>query len=222
MTDSDDSVAPYRSLELQHAKLAETLRSQVEDSKHFDKNATGILSASFAFSSVASAAVYYLFQNGTSENLGTMDNPMMYVGLFFGLVSLVSSVATITHTKIESELNPEDITKQAQFGRVSLLHTAVEAYPNYIRRNQRRLSTDKTLLAISQYSLVLAVVSVVSSVLFFLYDRDVQFLLTLAVTFLVGSITGGGLVFAVLSLLSESQDPARSSSREDKPDGEIS
>lgn len=133
---------------------------------------------------------------------------MTYAGLLFGLVSLVSSVATITHTKIESELNPEDINKQAQFGETSLLHTAVEAYPNYIRRNQQRLSTDRTLLAISQYSLVLAVISVISSVLFFLYGRDMQFLLTLTVTFIVGTIIGGGLVFVALSLLSESKDSA--------------
>lgn len=222
VSDSDDFVAPYRSLRLQHEKLAETLRSQVEDSKHFDKNATGILSASFAFSSVASAAVYYLSRNGTPESLGTIDNPMTYAGLFFGLVSLVSSVATITHTKIESELHPEDIDKQAQFGELSLLHTAVETYPNYIRRNQRRLSTDKTLLAIAQYSLVLAVISVILSVLFFLYDRNVRFLLTLAVTFIAGLIAGGGLIFVALSLLSESKDSAELPSGEAVPEAETS
>lgn len=199
----EDSPAPYCSLKLQHEKLVRTLRSQVEDSKQYDENATSILRASFAFSSVASAVVYYLSRNGSPSQFGAIDNPLTYAGLFFGLVSLLSSVATITHTKIESELNPDDLDTQAQFGEISLLHTAVETYPNYIRRNRRRLSTDKMLLAVSQYSLVLAVLSVTSSVLFFLSDREAQFTLTLAVTFVLGVITGLGTILVCVSLLSE-------------------
>lgn len=207
MSDDEDSPPPYFSLKLQHEKLSGILQSQVEDSKHFDENATGILRASFAFSSVAAAVVYYLSRNGTPDKLGTIDNPMTYAALFFGLVSLSAAVATITHTKIESELTPPDINQQATFGEISLLYTAVETYPKYIKKNQRRLATDKTLLAISQYSLVLAVVSVVSSVLFFLYDRSLQFTLTLGVTFIVGVISGVGLLFVALSVLSEGQKP---------------
>lgn len=203
MSNDETSPTPYFSLKLQHEKYVETLRSQVEDSKQCDDNATGILRASFAFSSVASAVVYYLSRDGSANQFGAIDNPLTYAGLFFGLASLVSSVAVITHTKIESELHPDDIDTQAQFGEIPLLYTAVETYPRYIRRNRRRLSTDKTLLAISQYSLIFAVLSVTSSVLFLLYDREATFSLALGVTFTIGLLTGAGIVFVVLSLLSE-------------------
>lgn len=206
MSEDEDPPAPYYSLKLQHEKLVRTLRSQVEDSRQYDENATGILRASFAFSSVASAVVYYL--SGSSNQFGAIDNPLTYAGLFFGLVSLLSSVATITHTKIESELNPADIHKQAQFGEIPLLYTAVETYPNFIRRNRRRLSTDKTLLAISQYSLVFAVLSVTASVLFFLYDWETQLAITFVVAFIAGVLTGVGAVFVGLSLLSEGLGPS--------------
>lgn len=204
MSDSDeDPPAPYFSLQLQHEKLRSTIDSQIEDAKHFDMKATGILRASFAFSAVVAAGIYYIARLGPSNDISGLDNPLTYIGLGMGLISMVCSVGTITHTKIESELNPGDIDTQAKFGEFALLRTAVEVYPKYIDRNSSRLATDKTLLATSQYTLVFAVLSIVASVLSFLNGRDFGFLATLALTFTFGALFGIIVVLITLSILAE-------------------
>lgn len=162
-----------------------------------------MLRASLVFSSIFAAGIYYLLQIAPTESVASFDNPLTYAALLSGLCSVVSSVFAITHTKIESELKPSDIARQASFGDRSLLLTAVQTYPEYISRNEDRLDTDKLLLAISQYTLVAAVLGVVGSLLYVAFDRDVTFVGIIVVTFTAGVLIGVLLTLLAVSLLSE-------------------
>lgn len=201
--DEDTSETPHNALRRQHRKLNQIIRGQAEDSESIDSSAAAMLRASFTFTSIFSAVVYYSLRVAPPDLVSGIDNPITYSALFFGVGSLLLSVLAITHTKIESELNPEDIKKQASFGDRALLLTAVETYPNYIERNESRLATDKRLLALSQYSLLVAVITIASSVVFVLFDRSITFLCIVAVTFVTGVLCGSGLMMVWLSYLSE-------------------
>lgn len=116
---------------------------------------------------MASAAIYYLLRQGELQKYGTLRNPVTFAALGFGFVSLVLSVATIYHTELEGEVAPSNVRNGAKYGRKELLITFVETYPEYIRQNDRRLETDRLLLSGAQFSLVLAVLSTLVTVLLF-------------------------------------------------------
>jgi hypothetical protein len=201
--EEDERDTPHTALRRQHQKLFGILRDQTNDSENLDENAAAMLRASLVFSSIFAAGIYYLLQIAPAESVASFDNPLTYAALLSGLCSVVSSVFAITHTKIESELNPSDIAKQASFGDRSLLVTAVQTYPEYIGRNEDRLDTDKLLLAVSQYTLVTAVLGVVGSLLYVAFDRDVTFVGIIVVTFTAGILIGIPLTLLAVSLLSE-------------------
>ncbi len=201
--EEDEPETPHPALRRQQQKLFDILQSQANDSENLDKNAAAMLRSSLAFSSIFAAVIYYVLQTGSTELVAGFDNPLTYAALLSGVCSLVSSVFAITHTKIESELNPSDIAKQASFGDRSLLLTAVQTYPKYIDRNENRLDTDKLLLVISQYGLVIAVLGVFGSLLYIVFDRDVKFVGIVAVTLLVGVMIGIPLTLLTVSVLSE-------------------
>lgn len=184
---ADDSLY---SLRLTHEKLNETLAEQVSEAEHIDRKAMSLLRVAFTFSGVAAAITYYIARQRDQTALGTLDNPLTYAGLLFGILSVFAAFATIYHTKIETEVEVSDINKQATFGRKEMLSTFAQTYPNYIDRNDTRLNKDKALLSISQALLVLSVVSVTGSAVSFISNRTFDFYAILGVTFATGCLVG--------------------------------
>lgn len=167
MSDDEQYRPGLTALELAHEKLESDIQNQLRHSEQIDRAAGQTLQASLAFSGVASATVYYLLQQGGFRRYGTLHNPATVAALAFGFVSLVLSVATIYHTELEGEVAPASVRDGAKYGRKELLVTFVETYPEYIRRNDRRLETDRLLLSGAQFSLVLAVFSTLVSITLF-------------------------------------------------------
>lgn len=189
-------------LRLSHDKLNETLEGQIDEAEHIDTKAMSLLRVSFTFSGVVAAIAYYIARQRTDTALGTVDNPFTYAGVLFGVLSIFAALGTVYHTKLETEITVDDITKQATFGRKEMLVTFVQTYPRYIARNDERLNKDKALLSISQALLAISVVSTVISGLVYVNNRPFEFYGILAVTFVVGCIVGlfVALLLAIVKL----------------------
>lgn len=153
----DDYVPPFDALRLAAARLDGELQAQADHAAHVDQKAVAVLRASFAFSGVAAAAMYYVGRSRGPSAPGSIDNPFTYAALACGLASLVCAFATVTHTKIETELRPERIEERAALGRQELYSTMLETYVEYVRRNDRRIRTDLMLLKMALYTLQLAI-----------------------------------------------------------------
>ena len=190
---ADDSLYALR---LSHQKLNRALADQVSEAEHIDTKAMSLLRASFTFSGVAAAIVYYISRQHDPATTSSIDNPLTYAGVLFGVLSIFTSFATVYHTKLETEIGVSDLNKQATFGRKEMLATVAQTYPNYIGRNDNRLNKDKALLSISQALLAFAVTSVILSIITYISNRTFQFYGIIAITFAVGCIAG-----VVLSLL---------------------
>ncbi|WP_115863159.1 hypothetical protein [Halorussus litoreus] len=190
------------SLRLTHEKLNETLTGQMEEAEHIDKKAMSLLRASFTFSGVAAAIAYYISRENNDVALGTVDNPLTYAGLLFGVLSILAAFATIYHTKLETEIAVDDITKQATFGRKDMLAAFVQTYPQYIARNDRRLNKDKAFLSISQALLAASVVSVIASGLAYINNRSFDFHAMIVASFIAGCTVGVLACLAVIVLKS--------------------
>lgn len=202
MNDDEDQLtadSSLYSLRLSHRKLNETLSEQVDEAEHIDKKAMSLLRAAFTFSGVAAAIAYYIARQRDEATLGTIDNPLTYVGLLFGVLSIFAAFATVYHTKLETEITVDDITKQATFGRKEMLVTFVQTYPRYIDRNDGRLNKDKALLSISQALLALSVIFVILSGVAYVSNRTFEFYAILGAVFVVGCTIGVlmSLLFAI-------------------------
>ncbi|WP_128477037.1 hypothetical protein [Halorussus pelagicus] len=194
---ADDSLYALR---LSHRKLNETLADQVSEAEHIDKKAMSLLRASFTFSGVAAAIAYYISRQHDPATVGSIDNPLTYAGILFGVLSIFTAFATVYHTKLETEIGVSDLNKQATFGRKEMLATFAQTYPNYIDRNDKRLNKDKALLSISQALLAFAAVSVTVSGITYVSNRTFEFYSIIVTTFVVGCIAGVALSLSVVLL----------------------
>lgn len=174
MTDDEEYRPRLTALELAHEKLESDIRKQLRHSEQIDRAAGQTLQASLAFSGVASAAVYYLLREGDFQEHGALLNPVTFAALTLGFVSLALSVATIYHTELEAEVTPSNVRDGAKYGRKELLITLVETYPEFVRRNGRRLEIDRMLLSGAQFSLVLAVLSTLVTIAMFVTGRSLD------------------------------------------------
>lgn len=198
---SDEEQQSPDALQLAHEKLEGVLSEQRSHSEHIDEKAMGTLRVSFTISSITAAVFYYIARQQNQPLLGSIDNPFTYAALLFGGLSLLLSFATVLHTKIETELTPLDLKKQVEFGQNEFLVTLVMTYPNYIRRNDDRLSTDINLLTGSHVCLILTVASIITSTLVFINGRTIDFYGVIAVTFISGTVFGVVILWLGLSLI---------------------
>lgn len=205
MSDDEEKLTVESSLyalRLSHDKLNETLEGQIDEAEHIDTKAMSLLRVSFTFSGVVAAIAYYIARQRTDTTLGTVDNPFTYAGVLFGVLSVFAAFGTVYHTKLETEITVDNITKQATFGRKEMFVTFVQTYPRYIARNDERLNKDRALLSISQALLAISVVSTIISGLVYVNNRSFEFYGILAVTFVVGCIVGlfVALLLAIVKL----------------------
>ncbi|WP_276299759.1 hypothetical protein [Halorussus lipolyticus] len=205
MSDDEEKLTVESSLyalRLSHDKLNETLEGQIDEAEHIDTKAMSLLRVSFTFSGVVAAIAYYIARQRTDTTLGTVDNPFTYAGVLFGVLSVFAAFGTVYHTKLETEITVDDITKQATFGRKEMFVTFVQTYPKYIARNDERLNKDRALLSISQALLAISVVSTIISGVVYVNNRSFEFYGILAVTFVVGCIVGlfVALLLAIVKL----------------------
>lgn len=198
MTDDEEYRPRLTALELAHEKLDGKLDEQHRHSRDLDRKAARTLQASLAFSGVASAATYYLAREAPGATSTSLDSPITYAAISFGLVSVVLCLLAIRHTGVETEIRPANLRDGTRYGRKELLLTLVQTYPEYVRRNDRRIETDIRVLSGAQVSLVLAIVCTVLAIGSYASGYSTPVSNSIA-TFLGGLVVGATTAVVLLS-----------------------